>query len=118
MIKELAFVAYYVRDIERARKFYGELLGLRPGELSNEGWFEFDLGNATFALDATGEELGIAPGSSSGAAFEVDDIHAMRQRLADAQVEITQVYEFPPCWACFGRDPEGNRFTLHERKPR
>ena len=65
MVKELAFVAYYVRDMARARRFYGETLGLRPGELCNDDWIEFDLGNATFALDGSGEALGIVPGSSS-----------------------------------------------------
>ena len=116
MIKALSFIAYYVRDVPRARTFYGEILGLRPGEWFNDGWIEFELGNATFALDGIGEELGIVPGTSSGAAFEVDDIHAMRQRLADAGSPVTEVYEFPPCWACFARDPEGNRFVLHQRK--
>ncbi len=83
--------------MQRARRFYGETLGLRPGEWFNDDWIEFDLGNATFALDATGEELGIIPGTSCGA-------------------EATEVYEFPPCWTCFVRDPEGNRFTIHQRK--
>ena len=116
MITELSFVAYYVRDISRAREFYGETLGLRPGQWFNEEWIEYDLGNATFALDATGEELGLMPGTSMGAAFEVDDIRAMRQRLVDAGARVTDVYEFPPCWTCFAHDPEGNRFALHQRK--
>lgn len=118
MVKELSFVAYYVRDVPRVRRFYGEALGLRPGEWFNDTWIEFDLGNTTFALDGTGEELGIAPGTSTGAAFEVDDIYAMRERLVNAGVEATEVYEFPPCWTCFARDPEGNRFALHQRKVR
>jgi predicted enzyme related to lactoylglutathione lyase len=117
VIKELSFVAYYVRDVPQARRFYGEVLGLRPGEWFNEQWIEFDLGNATFALDGTGEELGITPGTSVGAAFEVDDIQAMRRRLVEAGAQVTEVYEFPPCWACFANDPEGNRITLHQRKP-
>lgn len=103
MITELSFVAYYVRDVPQARRFYGEVLGLRPGEWFNDDWIEFDLGNATFALDGTGEELGIPPGTSSGAAFEADDIHAVRQRLIDSGAEVTEVYE-------------GNRFTIHQRK--
>lgn len=118
MITELAFVAYYVRDVAQARRFYSEVLCLRHGEWFNEQWIEFDLGNGTFALDGTGEELGIQPGTSSGAAFETGDIHAMRRRLLDAGAKVTEVYEFPPCFACFARDPEGNRFTLHQRKPR
>ncbi len=116
MVTELSFVVYYVRDVPQARRFYGETLGLRPSEWFNDEWIEFDLGNATFALDGTGEELGITPGTSLGAAFEVDDIGAMRQRLLDAGAQATEVYEFPPCWTCFARDPEGNRFVLHQRK--
>lgn len=116
MVKELSFVAYFVRDVPRARAFYGEVLGLRPGECFNDEWIEFDLGNTAFALDGTGEELGIPAGSSSGAAFEVDDIAAMRQRLVDAGAQASEVYEFPPCFACFAKDPEGNRFTIHQRK--
>jgi len=118
MVKELAFIAYYVRDVPRARRFYGEVLGLQPGEWFNDGWIEFDLGNATFALDATGEELGITPGTSSGAAFEVDDVDAMRARLLDAGTPVSEVYDFPPCRACFASDPEGNRFTVHQRRQR
>lgn len=116
MVTGLAFVAYYVHDMARARRFYGEALGLRPGELLNDDWVEFDLGNATFALDASGEALGMMPGSSSGAAFEVDDIAAIRARLVAAGVETTEVHEFPPCWVCFARDPEGNSFTIHQGK--
>ena len=116
MVKELSFIAYYVRDVPRARKFYGEVLGLRPGEWFNDDWIEFDLGNTAFALDGTGEELGITPGTSSGAAFEVDDIAAMRGRLVDAGAKLSDVYEFPPCRASFASDPEGNRFTIHQRK--
>jgi predicted enzyme related to lactoylglutathione lyase len=115
-IKELSFIAYYVRDVALARTFYGETLGLRPGQWFNDEWIEFDLGNATFALDGTGEHLGITPGTSSGAGFETDDVHSMRQRLADAGAWVTEVYEFPVCWTCFAKDPEGNRFALHQRK--
>ncbi|HLI96283.1 MAG TPA: VOC family protein [Candidatus Baltobacteraceae bacterium] len=116
MINELAFVAYYVRDVPRARQFYGEVLGLRPGQWFNDLWIEFDLGNATFALDGTAEELGITPGTSMGAAFEVDDVESVRQRIIDAGAEVSEIHEFPPCWACFARDPEGNRFVIHKRK--
>lgn len=116
MIEELAFVAYYVRDMPRARRFYVEILGLRPGELFNDDWVEFDVGNGTFALDGSGEALGIMPGSSSGAAFEVDDVGAVRGRLIEAGAEVTEIHEFPPCLACFVRDPDGNHFTIHQRK--
>jgi predicted enzyme related to lactoylglutathione lyase len=116
MIKDLAFAAYYVRDVPRARHFYGEVLGLRPGEWFNDDWIEFKVGNTTFALDGTGEGLGIMPGTSTGVVFEVDDIEAMRQRLVDAGVEATEVQDMPSCRVCFASDPEGNRFAIHQRK--
>ena len=117
MVQELSFVAYYVRDVERALHFYRDVVGLCPGEWFNDLWIEFDLGNATFALDGTGEELGITPGTSTGAAFEVDDIDAAQKRVLAAGADVSDVHDFPRCRACFARDPEGNRFILHRRKP-
>jgi hypothetical protein len=36
----------------------GKSLGC-GGQWFNDDWIEFDLGNSTFALDGTGEELGV-----------------------------------------------------------
>ena len=116
MVKELAFVVYSVRDVPRATAFYRDVVGLKPGELSSHDWVEFNLGNATFALDGAGEGVGMPPGHSNGAAFEVDDIHAMRQKLKDAGTDLTDVHELAPCWICFAKDPEGNRFSIHQSK--
>jgi predicted enzyme related to lactoylglutathione lyase len=116
MIKELAFVVYSVRDVSRATAFYRDVIGLKPGDLYNDEFVEFDVGNATFAIDGAGEGVGMPPGLSSGAAFETDEIHGMRQKLLDAGADVTEVYEFPPCWMCFVKDPDGNRFAIHQRK--
>jgi predicted enzyme related to lactoylglutathione lyase len=115
MVKDIAFFAYSVRDVPRARTFYAEALGLRPGDSFGDHWIEFDVGNATFGI-GDGSALGFEPGSSTGAAFEVDDIQAMRERLKAAAVEVGEVHEFPGCITCFARDPEGNRFALHQRR--
>jgi len=116
MVKDIAFFAYSVRDVPRARAFYAETLGLRPGQSFGDHWVEFDVGNATFGV-GNGEPLGFEPGASTGAAFEVDDMQAMRDRLLAAGVEVSEIYEFPACSSCFARDPEGNRFALHQRRP-
>ena len=89
VVTELAFVAYYVRDVAAAVAFYRDVVGLTPG---------------------------IEPGTSSGAAFEVDNIEAARQKLLTGGIETSEVYEFPPCHAFFASDPEGNRFMVHRRK--
>jgi len=115
MVKEIAFFAYSVRDVPRARAFYTETLGLTPGEAFGDHWVEFDVGNATFGI-GNGESLGFQPGSSTGAAFEVDDLPAMREKLLASGVEVSDVFEFPGCVTCFAGDPEGNRFALHQRR--
>jgi len=115
MIKDLAFVAYSVRDVPRATEFYRDVVGLQPGETFGDHWVEFNIGSTAFGI-GNGEGLGFAPGSSTGASFEVDDIGGMREKLLAHNVKVTDVYDFPNCSACFVTDPEGNRFALHQRK--
>lgn len=44
MIKKVAFTMYPVMNIERARHFYEQVLGLDVGKISSEGrWIEYDL---------------------------------------------------------------------------
>jgi predicted enzyme related to lactoylglutathione lyase len=116
MVKDMAFVAYSVRDVPRAQAFYRDTLGLVPGESFSDHWVEFNVGSSTFGI-GNGESLGFEPGASTGAAFEVDDIFSMCERLKTSGVEVSEVHEFPACFASFARDPEGNRFALHQRKP-
>lgn len=111
---KLAFVAYAVSDVLRARRFYVDVLGLTPGESFGDAFVEFDLGNATFAIDA--DPPGIVPGTCSGVSFEVGDVVATRGRLVERGVEITAIMESPVCWFAFATDPDGNSFQIHERK--
>jgi predicted enzyme related to lactoylglutathione lyase len=115
VVKDIAFFAYSVSDVPRAQRFYSEMLGLKPGDSFGDHWVEFDVGKATFGI-GNGTPLGFEPGSSTGAAFEVDDMAALRERLIAGGVEVGEVYEFPACITCFARDPDGNRFALHQRR--
>jgi len=116
MIKDMAFVAYSVQDVPRAVAFYRDTVGLKPSTSDfGEHWFEFEVGGTTFGI-GNGESIGIKPGSQFSAAFEVDDVKAVRERLKADGVEITEIFESPVCWSCFATDPDGNRFALHQRK--
>lgn len=115
MVKDLAFVAYSVRDLPAATTFYRDVVGLDPGESFGEYWVEFTVGSATFGI-GNGEPLGYMPGKSTGASFEVDDIRAMREKVEKAGAKVTGVQDFPNCSACFVTDPEGNQFAFHQRK--
>ena len=114
MIKDVAFIAYAVRDVPKAVAFYRDVVGLQPGEPFNEEYVEFNAGSTAFAVDSS--PAGYEPGTCSGVAFEVDDIADARRRLVDNGVSVTEVYDFPKCSACFAKDPDGNNFALHQRK--
>ncbi len=115
MIKDLAFVAYSVRDVPAAITFYRDVVGLQPGELFSDHWAEFKVGTTAFGV-GNGEPLGYEPGKSTGASFEVDDIRTMRDRLVERGITVSDVHDFPNCSACFVTDPEGNQFGLHQRR--
>jgi len=116
MINGVAFTAYAVRDVPRAAAFYRDVLGLGPENAFNAEYVEFDLGATCFALDAS-PPPGIAPGTCSGVAFETDDVAGARSRLLAGGADVSDVYEFPTCTVCFAKDPDGNAFTVHKKKP-
>ena len=115
MVKNMAFIAYSVRDVPAAIKFYRDVVGLKPGDMFSEHWAEFDVGSTTFGI-GNGEPLGYEPGKSTGASFEVDDIRAMREKVLQSGVTASEVKDFPNCSACFVSDPEGNKFAFHQRR--
>lgn len=114
MIRDIAFIAYAVRDVPRAVAFYRDVVGLEPGESFGDEMAEFNAGSATFAVDAHPPDY--EPGTCNGVAFEVDDIRAAYDRLVRASVTVTEIYDFPNCSACFAKDPDGNGFALHQRR--
>jgi predicted enzyme related to lactoylglutathione lyase len=112
----MAFIAYSVRDVPKAVAFYRDVLGLEQGDsFGTDHWVEFNVGPTAFGL-GNGETLGFEPGKSNGAAFEVDDIGGMREKLIAAGSEVSEVHQFPNCSTVFASDPEGNKFALHQRK--
>jgi catechol 2,3-dioxygenase-like lactoylglutathione lyase family enzyme len=80
------------QDLERARRFYAEKLGLEPVE-EREGGLRYQLANGEFALFAS---QGSSSGTFTQMGFEVDDLDAVVADLKSRGVEfeyegITQV---------------------------
>ena len=65
------------QDLERARRFYAERLGLEPVE-RRDGGYRYLCGATEFHLFASS---GAASGASTQAGFEVDDIGAVVSEL-------------------------------------
>ena len=65
------------QDLERARAFYAEKLGLEPIE-ERPGGMKYKCGNGYFALF---ESAGGPSGEHTQMAWEVDDLHAVMAEL-------------------------------------
>lgn len=121
MIKHVAFFAYPVTDVARARAFYEGFLGLKT-DLAHEipqmpgvWWIEYDVAGATIAISNAWPPSGQ---SGPSVAFEVDDLDAFHQKAQAASVPITFSPMDSPVCRFFGiKDPDGNDITIHQAKP-
>lgn len=112
----------FVRDIARARSFYGQALGLRlVADCQAQGYRVFDAGNCELVVEAVAQD---APpedqalvGRFTGLSFRVPSVHVAHQDLIGKGVEFTGVPErqfWGGTLATF-RDPDGNEFQLVHR---
>jgi predicted enzyme related to lactoylglutathione lyase len=92
------------QDLERARAFYSEMLGLEPAE-ERDGGLLYRLGDSEFALFASS---GGPSGQHTQMAFEVDDIEATVEELRGRGV-VFEEYDFPGLTTVNGiAEVEGN----------
>ena len=118
-VTEIPFIAYPASDIDRSKDFYERIIGLKctmDHPLPEEGmrWIEFDVANTTLAIS---NMIPQPKDSGVGAALEVEDLDAAREKLQAEGVEIkTDVMESPGCRFFIIGDPDGNDLTIHKHK--
>jgi predicted enzyme related to lactoylglutathione lyase len=120
-VKEIAFIGYPVTDMERARHFYGEVLGLEESCVIEDGgdvhWVEYDIKGQTLALARASEQWQPNP-HGGGVSLEVADLETALAHLQANGVEATMpIGDFPVCRIAVIPDPDGNGIALHQRKP-
>jgi predicted enzyme related to lactoylglutathione lyase len=119
-INDIAFIAYAVSDMKKARPFYEGVLGLKPNSdydgSGNPNWVEYQVGSDTLGI-------GCAPGmwdpstKGASAALEVEDFEQALATVKANQIPIVMgPHDFPSCRMVVIADPDGNRLTLHKRK--
>src|SRR5688572_21915809 len=114
-LRRVAHVNLSVDDVDRARAFYGEILGLepapRPADAGRAGcWFR--LGDVELHIS---EEPGADNARSKRhVAFEVADLDAVRAHLTAAGFTVDDGRPMPGMRRFFVRDPAGNRLELFE----
>ncbi len=118
---ELAFIGYPVTDFAKAKKFYGEILGLKEiASFEHEGelhWLEYDIAGQTLALARASEQWSPNP-NGGGACLEVADLDKAVAHLKENGVTIVmEIQDYPICRLALIADPDGNTLALHQRKP-
>lgn len=106
---------YLAKDLERAKRFYIDVIGLRPSAEA-DNWVEFEL--------ADGTTFGIAklPGDTwypgGGVMFAVPNVARALERVRAAGVTVggDGIMDTPVCEMAWCTDTEGNGFALHKRK--
>jgi catechol 2,3-dioxygenase-like lactoylglutathione lyase family enzyme len=118
VITKLDFVAVPSQDSDRSRRFYDEVLGLRPDDKAQ---YEFWAGDTCVAIwEPARLGMPFAPQKNAHLALHVDDIEAARAELEAKGVEFGgDTFDTGVCHMAFFTDPDGNDLMLHSRyKPR
>jgi catechol 2,3-dioxygenase-like lactoylglutathione lyase family enzyme len=112
-VQRVDFVSVPTRDVARARRFYGDVLGL---PISATGPDEFETPNVTLALwQPESERVAFAP-NTAGIALAVADVEAAREDLTAHGVDfLGDTVDTGVCHMGFFYDPDGNVLILHHR---
>src|SRR5690348_9276206 len=113
----------YVKDLERMKRFYAEILGTTPtNRNSTDTWADFETGGVRFALHAIPAEIaknieiGTPPSPREGdpvkLIFEVNDVESERTRLKSLGIQLLQRPWQTTSESCDAVDPEGNIFQI------
>jgi catechol 2,3-dioxygenase-like lactoylglutathione lyase family enzyme len=116
-VQRVDYVRVPVTDIEEAKHFYGEVLGLEESPNSpGDDWIEYEVGNVTLAVmtphthDYEFTELPPAT-----LALRVPDVAEARAKLAAAGLDMGEMWDSGRCQGVGVSDPAGNRILLHHR---
>ena len=102
-------VYYWTSDLDRAVKFYQEVVGLNLRFREGSKWAEFDAGPVRLALHGAVEGRPIELGGAT-AVFRVDDLDAARAALEARGAEFDEHVGEVEGYGRFAsfRDPDGN----------
>jgi predicted enzyme related to lactoylglutathione lyase len=115
---KLELVAVPVSDVDRAKAFYTDQVGFNADHDHQVGP-DLRFVQLTPPGSACSIALGTGitdapPGSATGLQLVVSDIEAARTQLADHNVDVTEVQDFPWGRFVFFTDPDGNRWSVQQ----
>jgi catechol 2,3-dioxygenase-like lactoylglutathione lyase family enzyme len=113
-VAQVDFVSIPSRDGEQARRFYGEVLGLRPDEHAQ---YEFWAGETCLAIyEPQRYGMTFEPQKTGHIALRVADVAEARKELEAKGVEFHgETLDTGVCHMAFFSDVDGNNLMLHRR---
>jgi catechol 2,3-dioxygenase-like lactoylglutathione lyase family enzyme len=116
-VERVDYVRVPVRDMEQAKHFYGEVLGLRENPNSpDDDWVEYEAGNVTLAvMTPHTHDYAFEPLPPATLALRVPDVAAARSALESAGLEVGEMWDSGKCYGVGVSDPAGNRILIHHR---
>jgi len=125
-VKELGHLVLYVRDVERSRRFYRDVLGWR--EVAGDVSLPFAA--AAFSSGRTHHELLLIEVGADAAALPAgrrvglyhfglkigesdDELREARQRLVEAGVPLVGASDHTVTHSLYIEDPDGNEIELY-----
>ena len=116
-VARVDYVRVPVDDIEAAKHFYGEVLGLPRNERAgHDDWVEYEASNVTLAVmtpHTHDYEFEVMPPGTI--ALGVPDVAAAKAELEAKGLEVADVWDSGACQGAGISDPAGNRILLHHR---
>ena len=116
IVERTDFISVPVTDMERAKRFYGETLGLE--QVSDGGFPEFQLGENVSIYLLNMEAIGssFSAPHTAHVALRVPDVPQTRRELEERGVQFDgDTLDSGVCHMAFFRDPDGNALMLHRR---
>jgi catechol 2,3-dioxygenase-like lactoylglutathione lyase family enzyme len=116
-VERVDYIRVPVKDIDEAKHFYGEVLGLRENPNSPaDDWIEYEVGNVTLAvMTPHTHEYEFSPLPPGALALRVPDVAEAKARLEEAGVQVNNMWDSGKCHGAGVRDPSGNPILLHRR---
>jgi catechol 2,3-dioxygenase-like lactoylglutathione lyase family enzyme len=116
-VDRVDYIRVPVTNMEKAKHFYGELLGLeRNTNTPAEDWVEYEADNVTLALMTPHtHDYEFTPLPPGTIAFRVPDVAAAKAKLEAAGVQVNEMWDSGVCRGAGVRDPDGNAILLHRR---
>jgi predicted enzyme related to lactoylglutathione lyase len=116
-VQRVDFIRVPVDDIEKAQRFYGEVLGLpRNTHLDHDDWIEYEASNVTLAvMTPHTHDYEFSPLPPGTIALGVPDVAEAKAKLEAAGVQVAQMWDSGVCHGAGFRDPAGNAILLHHR---